>query len=163
MTEKITPAIKGLITGLLMILTYVLIFYTQKPSDYQLQYFSYVIYAAGIIWTLLTYSRSPLCNGKFGNLFNHGFRCFIVITLLMVLYTGIFSSLHPEFKDEMAIAYKEQMTKEGNKTQPEIEQEITTFKKQYTLRLVSGSIFGYLIIGAGLTAAVSALLTQRNK
>ena len=163
MTEKITPAIKGLITGLLMILTYALIFYTQKPFDYQLQYFSYVIYAAGIIWTLLACSRSPLCNRKFGNLFNHGFRCFIVITLLMVLYTGIFSSLHPEFKDEMAIAYKEQMTKEGNKTQPEIEQEITTFKKQYTLRLVSGSIFGYLIIGAGLTAAVSALLTRRNK
>ena len=163
MTEKILPAMKGLITGLLMILTFILLFYTQKSSDNLLPYLSYVIYAAGIIWTLYAYRRSPLFNGKFGNLFTQGFRCFIVVTLMMVLYTWIFNSIHPEFKEEMAIAYKEQLAKQGDKTPPEIEQEIITFKKQYTVQLVSRSIFGYLIIGAGLTAAVSAILTRRNK
>ena len=162
MTEKITPAIKGLITGLLMILTYAVIFYTQDPSNYRFQYLSYVIYAAGVVWTLWAHSLSPLFTGKFGNLFNQGFRCFIVVTLLMVLYIGIFNSLHPEFKEEMAKAYKEQLVKAANNTPTEIEQEITTFKKQYAVRLVSGSIFGYLIIGAGLTAIVSLLFIRRQ-
>jgi hypothetical protein len=39
---------------------------------------------------------------------------------------------------------------------------VATFKKQYTLKLVSGAIFGYLIIGAGVTAVISALLIRRK-
>ncbi|MBC7872514.1 MAG: DUF4199 domain-containing protein, partial [Ferruginibacter sp.] len=94
--------------------------------------------------------------------FGQGFKCFIVVTLLMAVFYGIFNYQHPEFAKETAAGYKEQLVKENQKTPAEIESAIATFKKQYTLKLVSGAIFGYLIIGAGVTAAVSAFLTRRK-
>jgi hypothetical protein len=70
--------------------------------------------------------------------------------------------MHPEFAEESSVEYKAQLIAEKQKTPNEIEAEVADYKKQYTLRLVSISIFGYLIIGAGVTAVTSALLTRRK-
>jgi hypothetical protein len=159
---KISPAFKGLITAVLMLITAMILYYTNQPSDSKLQYIGYILYGSGIIWTLLAYRKSPKFTGKFGDLFGQGFRCFIVVTLIMVTYTGIFIKLHPEFAEETSIAYREHLVKEKNLLPNDIDKETATFKKQYTLRIVSASIFGYLIIGAGLTAIGAAILTRRN-
>ncbi len=164
MQKKLSPAIKGLITAALMLATALTLYYTKQPANSPLQYLAYALYAGGIIWTLFEYRRSPAFTGKFGELFGQGFRCFIVVTLVMVTFTGIFSKMHPEFAEETAKAYKEQLIKEKNTLPDQIEKEVATFKKQYTLRLVSASIFGYLIIGTIITAACSGLLlTRRNQ
>ncbi|HEX7846356.1 MAG TPA: DUF4199 domain-containing protein [Chitinophagaceae bacterium] len=165
---KLTPAIKGLITGLLMLATALAIFYAKLPADSQFQYIVYVLYALGIAWTVLSFGRSPAFTGKFSELFGQGFRCFIVVTLIMVTFTGVFSNMHPEFAEEASVAYKEQLIAQknkSNKTPAQIDEEVATLKKQYTLRLVSASIFGYLVIGAITTAAVAGLvlITRRNQ
>jgi hypothetical protein len=54
------------------------------------------------------------------------------------------------------------MLKEKQKLPNEIDSEVATYKKQYTLKLVSGAIFGYLIIGAGVTAVISILSARRK-
>jgi hypothetical protein len=163
MLKTLSPAIKGLITGLLMLAVALTLFYTNQPGDSGLQYIAYAIYAGGIVWALIGYRQSPSFTGKFGDLFGQGFRCFIVVTLLMVAFTGIFSKMHPEFAEDQAKAYKEYLIKEKKKLPAEIETEVATFKKQYTMRLVSASIFGYLIIGSVITAGCSAFLIRRNQ
>jgi hypothetical protein len=45
----------------------------------------------------------------------------------------------------------------------QVDPEVATYKKQYTLKLVSGAIFGYLIIGVVVTAAISAFLMRRKE
>jgi hypothetical protein len=162
MRNPISPAIKGLITATMMISLVLIIYYGGKDADPRLQYLIYIIYVGGIIWTLLSYRRSPAFTGTFGGLFSQGFKCFIVVTLVIVLFTGIFSWMHPEFAKESALAYREQLINENKDKLPaEIEKETEEYQKQYTLKLVSVSIFGYLIIGAGVTALGSALLTRR--
>ena len=161
-TMRISSALKGLITAALMIAVFLVIFYSGKNADARLQYLVYILYALGIAWTILAYRQSPSFKGKFGDSFSQGFKCFIVVTLLMAVFYGVFNYQHPEFAAESAIAYKEQLVNEKQKLPNEIESEVATFKKQYTLRLVSGAIFGYLIIGAGVTAVLSALLTRRK-
>lgn len=158
----ISPAIKGIITAALMIAVILGIYYSGKNADARLQYLVYIFYALGIAWTIIAYRQSPSFTGKFGANFSQGFKCFIIVTLIMAIFYGTFNYQHPEFAAETALAYKEQLVKENQKTPPEIESAVATFKKQYTLKLVSGAIFGYLIIGAGVTAAVSALLTRRK-
>ncbi len=138
------------------------IYYSGKNADARLQYLVYIFYALGIAWTIIAYRQSPSFTGKFGANFSQGFKCFIIVTLIMAIFYGTFNYQHPEFAAETALAYKEQLVKENQKTPPEIESAVATFKKQYTLKLVSGAIFGYLIIGAGVTAIVSALLTRRK-
>lgn len=166
---KLSSSIKGLITAALMVGVFLLIYQAGKDSDQNstatgsnLQYIVYAIYGAGIVWTLLTYRQSAAFTGKFGDNFQQGFRCFVVVTLAMALFYGIFNALHPEFSEQMAATLREQLIKEKGKLPSEIDEAVATFKKQYTLKLVSGAIFGYLIIGAGITAVLSALLNRRN-
>jgi hypothetical protein len=162
MQIKLTPVIKGLITAFVMIAVFLGIYYSGKDADPGLQYLIYILYAIGIIWTVFAYRLSTSFTGKFGDIFSQGFKCFIVVTLLIALFYGVFNYQHPEFAEETAKAYKEKLIKENQKLLPDIESEVATFKKQYTLMLVSGAIFGYLIIGASVTAVISAFLTRRK-
>lgn len=165
MSVKITPALKGLITAALMTLVFLYVYTQGKEAGTALQYTIYAIYGLGIIWTLVAYRQSAAYTGKFGDLFSQGFKCFIVVTLCMVLFYGLFNYFHPEIKEDMARVYREELGKLTGEKQmlpADIDTEVATFKKQYLLRLVYSSIFGYLIIGAAVTAAASALLSRRN-
>ena len=162
MQIKLSPAIKGLITAVVMITIFIGIYYSGKDADARLQYLAYIFYALGIAWTVIAWRQSSAFTGKFGDVFGQGFKCFIVVTLAIALFYGIFNYQHPEFAEETSKAYKEKLIKENLKLPTEIESEVATFKKQYNLKLVSGAIFGYLIIGAGVTAVLSALLTRRK-
>lgn len=160
---KLSPAIKGVITASLMIAISLITYYSGLPANSPFQYLIYAVYALGITWTVVAYRKSESFTGKFGALFNQGFKCFIVVTLLMVAFTGIFSKMHPEFAEESAKLYKEElMLKSTDKTPTDIDEDVARYKKGYTLALIYGSIFGYLIIGAAVTAATSLLLTRRK-
>jgi len=161
--NKLTPLIKGIITGVVMVIVSLVLYYSEIPVESNLHYAIYILYAIGIGWALISYSRSAFFTGKFVDLFGQGFRCFIVVTLMMVAFTAIFSMQHPEFAEEAANYYKEDLIKEKNKTPEEIEKLVANAKKQYTTGLVSLTIFGYLITGAVFTAAGSALLLMRRK
>ena len=162
MSPRILPAIKGAITGLLMIGIVLAVYYSGQPSDSNIQYLIYAVYGVGIIWTLLAYRRSASFTGKFTDIFSQGFRCFIVVTLMMVLFTFVFNKMHPEFAEQSAASYKEHLLKQKDKLVPDIDKEVANAKKNYNTVLVYGAIFGYLIIGAGVTAVVSAILTRRT-
>lgn len=160
---KLSPLIKGIITAVLMIGISLAAYYG-LPADSPLHYLVFAAYAAGIIWTLVAHRSSPASSGKFGDSFNAGFRCFIIVTLIMVVYTFTFNKLHPEFAEESARLYKEQQLgiKNNSKTPAEIDADTTRYKNGYTMAVVYGSIFGYLLIGAAVTAAASLIITRRK-
>lgn len=159
---KFSPALKGIITAAVMIAIALITFYSGMPANSSFQYLVYAAYGLGIVWTLLAYRNSEKYTGLFWDTFNQGFRCFIVITLLMVLFTAVFSKMHPEFAEEAANFHKEDLIKSNTKTPAEIEEAIKEYKNGYTLMLVYSSIFGYLIIGAFVTAITSFLITRRR-
>ncbi len=134
------------------------------PERSPLHYFVFGIYALGICWTLIAYRNSSAFTGKFADSFNTGFRCFIVAALLMALYIFTFNKMHPEFAEDAARLYKEQQLnqKDNSKTPDEINAAAARYKNGYAMAVVYGSIFGYLIIGAVVTAATSLFLTRRK-
>lgn len=162
MPIKLVPALKGVITAVIMIVILLWVYYTDIPADSPVQYLIYAVYALGILWTLITYRRSATFTGKFSDLFNQGFRCFIVITLCITFFYWLFNNLHPEFRQQMADTLRKQLTEAKDKMPSDIDRDVAAFKKQYIISLISRAIFGYLIIGAGVTAAASALLSRRN-
>jgi len=161
--KSLTATKKGLLTGIAMLLVSVIIYYTKGNFENKLQYITYSIYAAGIAWTLFDYSKSANRANKFGAYFSQGFKCFIVVTLLMVIFTIVFLLMQPQLKDEMAAIYKADLIKNGNYTMPEVEERVNIAKKSFLPSLVMGAIFGYLVIGAMVTAIVSGFLLQKNK
>lgn len=137
-------------------------FYSKLPFDSPVQYLVYVVYAAGIIWTIYGFSRSEENTNKFAAFFLQGFKCFIIVTLMMVTFTYIFNKMHPEFKDEIAKVYKEDLVKKGNSTPAEIAENIKKMNQYYLTMLISGAIFGYLLIGGAIAAASSLLFMKRK-
>ena len=158
---RLSPAIKGFITAIIMI-AFALVIDAQKgnPSR-KIQVVALLIYGAGILWTLIAF-RVSRASAPFSELFGQGFRCFIVVTLCMVIFTIIFIKMHPEFAETEAIYQREQLIKEKTKTPGEIDQLTARVKKQYPIRYISSAIFGYLMIGAGVTAVGSILLMRRT-
>ena len=138
------------------------IFYSGQPFDSPLQYLIYIVYAGGIVWTIYEFSKSEGNTNKFGAFFLQAFKCFIVITLLMVVFTFVFNKLHPEFKEDMVKAYTDELVKKGNSTPAEILKNIESAKDYYLTMLISGAIFGYLMIGAVITAATSLMFIKRK-
>jgi len=160
--KKWTPLAKGLFTGIAMIIYYLAMYYFKLYSYRGMEYVAYIIYAAGIIWTLIDHSKMAQFTGKFQELFAQGFRCFIIVTLIMVAFTALFTKMHPEMAEERAILYKEYLIKEKNRQPAEIERDVASFKKHYTTQQVSTSIFGYLIIGAIFTLAGAGFIMLRR-
>jgi hypothetical protein len=55
MHKTIPPALKGLLTAIIMIAVVMAIYYGGDKVDPRLQYLIYAIYAGGVIWTLVAY------------------------------------------------------------------------------------------------------------
>jgi Protein of unknown function (DUF4199) len=162
--KKFTPLAKGLFTATTILGLTLFIYYFKLPPDTKLNYLMYILYAAGIIWTLIEYHRFVNNLAKFGELFGQGFRCFIVVTLIMVVFKGIFIAAHPEFAEQDAKLYKEYLDKEiKDKTPAEKDEMVAMEKKQYTTKLIYSDIFGYLIVGSIITAAGSGIILLRRK
>lgn len=159
---KISALVKGLITGCLMIAVSFLIYQVKKSFENNLQYITYALYVAGIIWAVADHHYSGMGNRKFMGYFSEGFRCFIVVVLLMVLFTYVFLQLHPEIKEEVAAQMRIEEMKSGNYTAAEIDTHIMNMKKYYTTILISLVIFMYLVIGAIVSAITSAIFARKN-
>jgi uncharacterized membrane protein len=159
--NNLTPLVKGIITGVLLVAFTLTLFYT-NAAESNWKYLIYVLYALGIVWSLVGYSHSAAFTGRFADLFGQGFRCFIIVTLIMVAFTIIFNKQHPEFAEEAAQYFRKDPVATKSKTPAEIEKMAEEIKKQYPTSIVSLTIFGYLITGAIFTAAGSALLMRRK-
>jgi len=162
MKWKLSPGIKGLITGLVMAGVALWIDSSKQSINPAFQFLVYIVYAAGIFWTLYSYSFFEQSGTNFSTLFNKGFRCFIVVALVMVIFTFIFLKMHPEFAIQEAATTKDYYIQQGGKTPAEIEEMVITAKKRYPVIVISLSIFRYLLIGAGITALFSVILSRRK-
>lgn len=162
--NRISPLLKGVITGTAMLGFTLFLHYADIPPASNLSYVLYALYGAGIIWTLLSHSRSGSYTGKFGDLFGQGFRCFIIVTLIMVVFTAVFSMTHPEFAEKDAELYRQFLIEKKEKTPAEIDELVAASKKHYTTGLIYSSVFGYLLLGSLFTAAGAGglLLMRRN-
>lgn len=164
MNIKITPLIKGGITGVLMIIATLIIYQVNPLQQSALPYFIiYGLYVAGIVWTLLTYAQSNTYTGKFGDAFSEGFKCFIIVTLIIVIFSGINAQLHPELKEQYLDLYRQELTKTKGKLPSEIDTMVDNAKKGYLTGIIYSSIFGYLVFGALTTLIGSVVLIQLKK
>ncbi len=165
MLNALNPTKKGLITGLVMIVFSLLIFKQRGNFDNELANVTYALYILGIMWALYGFYKSEVYPKNFKQYFTAGFKFFIVVSFLMVLFTFIFLKTNDSLLDGMAAQAREQLVKEGNKTPQEIDKIITQSRSYYPVMLTSVAIFGYLLIGAVVSVIGSFLFTQvaRNK
>jgi hypothetical protein len=163
---RISPLIKGIITAVAMLGVTLYTFYYARNNTF-LPKLVFALYAAGIFWAIIGYSRTPAYQGKFGELFGQGFRCFIIVALFMAIFNFAFISAHPEFAERDGELYRKFLVekKDQNRTPAEIDQEVKRYKKTYIAQNLSFTTFSYLVQGVMYTAAGAGLvlLLRRRK
>lgn len=162
--KKISPALIGLITGIVMSAVVLIFIEAKLPGNSIFQFAVYAIYGLGVISAILLYSKSTGNNASFVELFGQGFRCFIIVTLLLTAFTAIYSWTHPELADNQATLYREYLVEKKQNLPAEIDKMVEQGKKQYTTGLIYSSIIRYLFTGAAFAAAAAgAVLMLRRK
>lgn len=156
------PAYRGALTGVIMILAGVLIKENNWQDAYWSQYVLFILYAAGITWTLWIAKHNHANTGRFGSLFQQGFRHFAVTSLVMVGFTFYILWRHPEFAKEEAEHQRTLLIETKKYTPDQINELVIEAEKQYPVRHISATVFGYLFMGAVFAAAGSVVLARKN-
>lgn len=159
---QLSPTVKGLITGILMIAVSIGIYSRQGNFEGPVKYLTYLLYIGGITWTLVAYSRMEVLK-TFKTYFTQGFKCFIMVTFLMVAFTFTFLKMTPSLKEEMAQNYRTDLIRIGDKTPGEIDTMVLQAKEYYVTLQTSMTIFFYLFIGTIVTILLSLILMSVHK
>jgi Protein of unknown function (DUF4199) len=155
---------KGIITGFVMIGIWLLLFYgLHKPVIGTTEYYIYVIYIAGITWSLFNYKKTAVGDEKFKDYFSVGFRTFIIVVLMMAIFAFIFYKFNVQLRDGPIAENSQLLLKQGNKTPAEIEANAALLRKIYLPMMTGITTFKYLLIGATIAAVVSGFLSRKKE
>ncbi len=162
--RQLTPSQKGLATGLLMILASLFSLYILKdPVESYFQYVLYVLFCAGILWAMLSCYVLATDKRTFSNFFSIGFKTFVVVSLLMAVFTFIYFSFHLEFRDNKIAENSRLLKLQGNHLPNEIASQEVQFRKIFMPMMVSITIFRYLIIGALVSVIAAGFLSKKKE
>jgi hypothetical protein len=132
--------------------------YISNPTTTQLSVYAFYSLST---WYLLFFNRKE--SQAFKDFFQIGFRHFILVTLLMALFSYLFIQLHPNLVEDSAIQLRKTLQNTNNRTPTEIKRDVKLFIEGYPTAMVSRTIFGYLVVGSMVTAISSFLLTLQKK
>ncbi|MBL7702111.1 MAG: DUF4199 domain-containing protein [Ferruginibacter sp.] len=163
MLKEISATNKGLITGAVMIVMALFFYYVLNlPVNEKDQYALFTVYVAGIIWSLFSY-RKAAGDKNFKSYFQTGFKTFIVVTFLMVLYTFIFFKFNTAYRDAGIVENNKLLIQQGNHTAAEIESNANKLKQLFMPVMIGITTFKYLILGALVTAVGAGFLSQKQR
>ncbi|MEO5942492.1 MAG: DUF4199 domain-containing protein [Ferruginibacter sp.] len=162
--KKINATYKGLIAGILMIGLSVLFFYGLKyPVTGDNQILILLVYVAAIIWSLLALKkRSQAAPLKFKDYFSEGFKTFVVVTLLMVVFTYVFYKLNPQILEDGIKDNNALLLKQGDHTPAEIADNAKKMRDIFMPMMTAINTIKYLIIGALVTVIGAGFLSQKK-
>lgn len=164
MLQKINATKKGLLTGFVMIGLILFFFYGLKwPLNGKEQYVIYSVYLAGILWSLVSFKQANTETKTFKEYFTSGFKTFVVVTLLMVVFTFIFFSFDTSYRESGIAENNKLLLAEGNHTPAEIEGNAAQLRKIFMPMMLGITLFKYLILGALVTAVGAGFLSQRKQ
>ncbi len=159
---QLTPAKKGIVTALTMMTSSICTFYLfHLPDNGNSQYLILSEFIGGMLWVLLSFGKENP-GSSFKAYFNTGFKAFVMITFLMVVYAYVFYKLNPQIMEEGIRMNDELIRKEGNKTAAEIAANDIQLRNIYMPMMLSLTTIKYLFLGALSTAITGGLLSQKK-
>jgi len=147
MEKKNTHIIYGFVTGIIMVITGLIIYKTGMAFKPGIQYIAYIPFLVGIILNGIAFSKAKDGYVTFGNVFGSCFRAAMIVTLVMVAWSILSMVIFPEMKEKALAMAREEMLKK-NYTDEQIDLALSMTKKYWNAFLIAGSVFGYLFWGA---------------
>jgi uncharacterized membrane protein YdbT with pleckstrin-like domain len=162
--KNLKPLHIGLLTGSLMIAASLLAFYVLKlPIESNFQFIIYGLFTAGIVWSTTQFYKLNTIENSFKNIFNAGFKTFVIIAFLMAVFAFIFFSINTNFRDAKIAENNALIIAEGNHLPSEMDENTRQLKKLYLPIMVSSAMFRYLILGTIISIISAGFYNSKNK
>ncbi len=160
--KPISATKKGVIISVALIASSLITFYPLQMSERgQSQYITLSIFIAGLVWVLYSFKqKNP--SSSFKAYFNEGFKCFIVVTLLMVLHTFVFYKLNPQILENAIQENNAIIQNGGNRTAMEIAENTKKIRNIFMPMMLSINTIKYLILGSLISVVCGGFFSQKN-
>ncbi|MFC4261364.1 DUF4199 domain-containing protein [Ferruginibacter yonginensis] len=161
---KIASKYIGLITGILMVAASLILFYPlHLPVTGSNQYIILSLLTMGVLVSLVLYSKQPHENTPtFKDYFTEGFKTFIVVVLIMAIYTFVFYKFNTQILETAIKESNELIIKQGDKTPAEIEANAQKLRSIFMPMMITVTTIKFLIIGALVSVVGAGFLSQKK-
>ena len=153
----------GLITGAAMVVASLVLFYTfHFPENGKNQYFIFALYATGILWGLVSLKKNDDGNKIFKDYFSEGFKVFVVVTLVMAVFTFIFYKMNPQILENSLVEINKFNAKDSDKTPAEVTANAEKLKGIFIPMMIATTTVKNLFLGALVTVIAGGFLSQKK-
>ena len=157
-----SPQIKGILISLVIIILGIAGYYTDLAFSGWYSWAVNGILLVAIIFACVHFANQKQGDVTFGNIFLHGFKVTLVVTVFLLIYTLVaMNVLFPDMKERIFEMQQEQMEKK-NIPEEQMETTMNMMKKYFTLFLILGVIFGNLVFGC-IASLIGAAVSKKNK
>lgn len=159
--QVMTPAIKGLVIALALIIISVIITVTKQEGNRSLGLIPIAIFFGGILWACLSFSKQMDGNVTFGNVFSHGFKTSALVAALVSLWIVLsLTIVFPDSLDRMLEVQRLELIKKGM-SDSDIDNAMRIGRKAAVPLGTIVSVIIYLIIGA-ISSLIGASVAKKN-
>ena len=160
---NISAKYSGLITAAAMVAASLLLFYVfHFPENGKNQYFIYGIYAIGILLGLFLYHQANREDSSFKNYFSEGFKVFVVVTLIMAVFTFIFYKMNPQILENALGEINTYNAKDADKTPAEVTANAEKLRGIFIPMMIATTTVKNLVLGALITIIAAGFLSQKK-
>jgi hypothetical protein len=161
--KNISAKYIGLITGGVMVIISLLLFYKFKfPDTGAVKIICYSIFSVGIIITLLNFKKASKEEKIFKDYFSEGFKMFIVVVLIMAVFTFVFYKVNPQIFESILAEINKYNAADVNKTAIDVAENSDKLRRAFMPMTVATNTIMYLIIGALVTVCGAGFLSQKK-
>lgn len=155
-----TPVTKGLVLSLILIIIALGVYFSGMDMNGAIRWLGYIVFLAGIIFSVVQYGKQVNYVSTFGNYFAHGFKISAIVTVIMVVYVVIFILLFPEVKDK-ALEEARKGMQARNLTEEQTNQALDITRRFFMTFLIGATLIGYLFFGA-IASLIGAAVTKKE-
>lgn len=157
-----SSAVMGLLVGLALIVCSLIVFFAELYTQSWSQFIGFVLLFIGILLSVLMHAKEINYREGFGALFGFGFKVTAAATVIMILFMVVQGFIFPDFKTRILEMTRLQMGKRPNITEEQIDTAMQWMERNFTLMMILGILFWYLIIGA-VASLIGAAVSKKNR
>lgn len=158
--KSISAVTAGLITAAILIIIALVVYFAKLTDEKWTQYLGLTVYMLAIVTCINIHAKQVGHAASFGQLIGFGFRMIPVIIVMMVLYTVASVYMFPEVKQAFLEYQRTEALKLQNNTEAQIDENIKALSKNYTILIVMGQLFFYMVCGA-LATVTGAVIAKK--
>lgn len=153
---------KGLLIALIIIVINIGGYFGKLAFESWFGWISYLVLLVAIIWGCNYYAQQMKGNVSFGDVFTHGFKISVVVTLILLLYTIIsVTLLFPEVREKGMEVARQKMEEQNKLTSEQIDQALEMVKKFFWPITIGAILLGNLICGC-IASLIGAAVAKKN-